>query len=345
MAVLSCSAVVLATPAAERRPDLVVSGVGIADNGLAVTYTVANRSDVPTGSEFRVSVDVHCEDGAFPIGLFEGPARSLLQAPLAARAERTSEMGIVPYRSWCAARVIADPENQIEESDEGNNETTARVPYVALRFRNVAVHKDGQADAFVSLEVVNVGAVSSRFHVQGTLTGVPGLLELQGSDLAPGAIDSLSIPSERLRPGRNELVLRLKVENDRDRDVTSKTYKKAVAAGLPDLKVVDARRARPGTYIFKVKNAGHAASPPYRVNYLLSHGERRGYSFATPDPAPGLPPGQAREFVLENIPEDTTLPWFQCRIYVDPDQAVVEEREDNNHATTGFGKQPFGGFF
>lgn len=131
----------------------------------------------------------------------------------------------------------------------------------SLKFRNITVHKDGETDAFVT----------------------------------PGAIGSLTIPAERLRPGRNELILRLKVENDRDAGIASKIYRNAAAGGLPDLKIVDARRARPGTYAFKVKSVGRAVSAPYRVNYLLSPSERKGYTFATPDPAPGLPPGQARD--------------------------------------------------
>jgi CARDB protein len=221
-------------------------------------------------------------------------------------------------------------------------------PNAYIELQNLAVHRDRQPDPFVTFDAVNIGrADSAPFDIDVAIAGRGSHFVMSGGGaLASGAGRSFTIPTEKLLPGRNEVLVTVhESSNGNGRDPWNKgqVYTKVPPGGLPDLKLEHARRVRPGVYAFTVRNVGHAASPAFRIAY---EPDRRARLFVQPDPVPGLAPGASRAFVLDAIDESAAEPKkhrFDVAILVDPDHEVPEEDDDNNSADPGFGyKGPLG---
>jgi hypothetical protein len=204
---------------------------------------------------------------------------------------------------------------------------------------NVAVHRGDKPDAFITFDVVNASLESVNVSFGFVILGLGNSGPLGSPvDLAPGAVRAFTIPTERLRDGKNDVVVRMYLDGRTgDSDSFEQWYRKVPTGGLPDLKFEHVRRvsAGAGVYSFTVHNVGHAASPPYRVQGALNPGPPA-CVYPSPDTSPGLAPGQSLDFVLKDVPEHY-VGRFELHLWVDPEDKIPEENEENNFATTGVG--------
>jgi hypothetical protein len=216
---------------------------------------------------------------------------------------------------------------------------TAQVDYsFDLKFQNLMVHADRSTAPSVSFDVTNTGSQPHDFVVKVQLSFVrdatPVLLE--GHDLAPGATQSFTIASTDLRAGWNQLGYTLLQDGNQVAN-TYQEYRKEVPGGLPDLKIVHARRLGVGVYAFEVKNVGKAESGAYSAGYRLDNLK---WFDASPAPAPSLAPGRSLAFTVRDLPEHVANPRkdrFDVHIAVDEPNRIPESNEDNNGRTTGYG--------
>lgn len=333
------------------QPDLVIeeTSLNFEAESIRLAYGVRNRGDAPTPQEFRVGIGVDCRPRPPRIEFLTIPSTLVPARPpeavLPAFTGRTTVVGNpLPPGKTCAARVVADPDNVIPESDEGNNRIDRVLFTPEVKLRDVNVHRSNHLDTYLTLKVKNTGPAATSYSVEiRNFTRNQALVQrFMGTDVPPGSMRSHTVDTNALPTGENRLRVSARIGNV-PMDEAIRRDRKDQAGGLPDLKLIDVNRHRNNQpdvfFTFKVKNVGAAISPPYRIRYVVDGGAVTRIFFATPDPLPELGRGDVRPFTLTASELMGGPGEFTLSIAVDPANGIPEENEDNNVVTRQYRKR------
>lgn len=342
------------------QPDLVISNITLGASqltrppssplsaslqGLFLVYIVQNRGTAPSGS-FQVAVQASCRPQPITLGRVSGGPPVFSEGPLPVAAARTTATDILlPPGKTCTVRVVADRPNAVNESNEANNELTQTLNVPEITLKNVNVHRNNKLDTYITFDVKNTGPaafdptlrVEKPTEVEG---GLRVLWSAKPGNIPAGGKSSFTVQTNSLPAGHNALRIGAYYADVSLLDLKLLDYKKDRAGGLPDLKIMDVHRHRnnePYVYItYKVKNAGTAASPPFRINYAATGGTPPCTS-PTPDPSPGLTPGEVREYTI--LTGCLASGEQKLIITVDPNDEIPEEGPFNNRAEQPYKKR------